>query len=303
MVRVDVEDGVYWGYCNEAGRRIEVPRESLQRYRFAWEPWAALLRRKNGLDGVGPVLGAGALFVGSGTLGGREYGLVTVAPGCRRAADVVLPEGARESGRPLVALLLGEPLEALPVDATVPGAALGEDLATIDGAALDRALDGVPITVPPGDAMCLLFSRDTPRGKPIDDVEYRRLHDAERKRGFDLFIDRIQSKVWCKGQAHLNILDSNGRSKGKKLGPMLIGLLADYVRRPGVPMIAKATPTYRNSNTSARGASNQLGEVRRTLRGESFLRTGARADRLGETPYYFDPGDMTWCLLEPLPAA
>ena len=299
-VRVGVEDGTYWGYCNEAGRRIEVSQDLLRRYRFDWEPWAALLRAKNGLVGPGPALGSGALFVGSGTASGRDFGLVVVAPGCRRAEDVVLPEGVREQGRHLVALTLGEPVEDAPVDATIPASALAEDLGTLDATALDHALDGVPITVTRGDAVCILYSHETPRGKPIDDVEYQRLHSPEVKAGFDLFIDRMQSKVGCKGQPRVTVLDASGRSKGKKLGPLLIGLLADYVRRPGVPMIAKHTPTYRGSPTSPRSASNQLGEARRTIRGDGFIRTGARSDKLGETPYYFDPGAMAWCLLEPI---
>jgi len=301
-VRVDVVNGAHWGYCNEAGRPIEVSRELLQRYRFDWKPWAALLRRRNGLDGPDPTLGAGALFVGSGTLIGREFGLVVVAPGCRRAADVILPEGSREPGRTLVALLLGEPAEDLPVDATVPASALAEDLVTINAAAIEHALADVPITVTPGDAVCILYSHECPRGKPIDHVEYQRLHTPEVRAGFDLFIDRIQSGVWCKGQPRVTVLDARGRSKGKKLGPVPIGLLADYVRRPRVPMIAKDTPTYRGSPTSGRSASVQLGEIRRSVRGEQFIRSGARADKLGETPYYFDPGGMTWCLLEPLTA-
>lgn len=140
-VRVDVQDGVHHGYCNEAGRPIPISPDRLQRYCFDWGKWASWLRLKNQLNGAGPTLGAGVLFVGAGTTSGREFGLVVVAPGCRRAADLVMPEGARQPGRALVALLLGEPTERLPVDATVPATSLGADLATIDGAALAHAID------------------------------------------------------------------------------------------------------------------------------------------------------------------
>jgi hypothetical protein len=147
------------------------------------------------------VQGAGTLFVGSGKVGGRDFGLVVVAPGCRRAADVVVPEEARQPGRALVALLLGEPADDLPVAATVSAAVLGADLGTLDGAALERALDAVPLTVSRGETKCLFFCRESPKGRPIDEAEYERLHRADVRKGFDIFIDLLLAKVWRRGRA------------------------------------------------------------------------------------------------------
>lgn len=140
VVDVDTSSGACWGRCRMYGVRVEVSPDQIRRYRFDFAAWASWLRRKNGLEGPGPRLGLGALFVGCGKVRGREYGLVVVAPGCRRAADVVWPEGAHRMGRPLVALVLGDPIEELPVDGIIPAASLGADLGTIDGGALDRAM-------------------------------------------------------------------------------------------------------------------------------------------------------------------
>jgi len=138
--RVDVKGGKYWSMCSEYGLPVEVSRAQVQRYRFNWKAWADWLRRNNALGGPGPTMGAGTLFVGSGSVGGREYGLIVVAPGCLRAEDVVLPEGARRRERSLVALALGEPMDDLSADAVVPIEALGQDLTTLDVAALERAV-------------------------------------------------------------------------------------------------------------------------------------------------------------------
>lgn len=302
-VRVDVEDGVYWGYCNEAGRRIEVSPDLLQRYRFAWEPWAAALRRENGLDGPGPVLGAGALYVGSGTVAGREYGLVVVAPGCRRAADVVLPEGARKPGRTIVALLLGEPIEPLPVDATVPATALQKDFATIDGTVLENAIDAVPQLVRVrGEAKCVRFSNEVPRGGPIDEREYKRLLRPEVLKEFGIFIDLLHCKVWRKGRPYGTVLDGKGRSTGRSLGQRHLSLLADYVTRPEIPMVACDAPTYRRASVEPRSAAAQLNEVRRSVHGKTLIRTGRRSAEPGQTTYVFSPGGLTWCVLDRLVA-
>lgn len=140
VVDADAEGGEWRGRCRVYGVPVKVTMEQVRRYRFDWKAWASWLRRRNGLDGPGPRLGMGALFVGCGKVSGREYGLVVVAPGCRCPADIVWPEGARRQGRPLVALVLGDPIEELPVDATIPAASLGADIGTIDGSALERAL-------------------------------------------------------------------------------------------------------------------------------------------------------------------
>jgi hypothetical protein len=298
---VDADGGVYRGYCNEYALPLEVSPDQIQRYRFAWEAWAKWLRHKNALDGAGPAQGAGTLFVGNGKVSGRDFGLLVVAPGCRRAADVVVPEAARQPGRALVALLLGEPADDLPVAATISAAALGADLGTIDGAALERALDAVPLTVSRGETKCILFCRESPKGRPIDEDEYERLHRADVRKGFDIFIDLLLAKVWRKGRACGTVLDAQGRSKRKKLGDRAINLLADYVRRPGIPMVASETPTYRDAATSPRSAAVLLGEVRRSVSGKKFILSGARSEKPGETTYTFEPGDMTWCVLARLP--
>jgi hypothetical protein len=301
VVHVDAEGGVYRGYCNEYALPLEVSIAQIQRYRFVWKAWADWLRHRNALDGASPVLGTGALYAGGGKVSGREYGLVIVAPGCRRAADVVLPEGARQPGRAIVALLLGEAADGLPVDATITADALASDFGTLDGAALERALDAVPLVVTRGEARCVLYSRQSPKGRPIDEAEYERLHRHEVLKEFDIFIDLLRGRVWRRGRPCGTVLDAQGRSKRKKLGDRAINLLADYVRRPGVPMVASETPTYRDSATDARSAAVLLAEVRRSVHGKTFILSGARSQRPGETAYVFEPGDMTWCVLERLP--
>lgn len=297
IVHVDRAGGAYRGYCNEWGAPLEVTIDQIQRYRFDWLAWATWLRRKNALDGPGPALGAGALFVGSGTVGGREYGLLVVAPGCRHAEDVIVPEPARKTGRALVALLLGEPVEDLPVDATIPAVALGADLGTIDGAVIEHALDAVPQTITPGMAKCMLYSHESPRGHPIDEKEYARLHRPDVRQGFDVFIDLLRIRVWRRGRACTAVLGSDGRATGKKLGDVAISLLADYVRRPGIPMVAGETPTYRGDATDMRSAAVMLSTVRRSVQGSRFIRTGARSKEPGGTTYVFESGGMSWCVL------
>jgi len=138
--RVDCDRGRYWAKCEEYGLPIELSRAQVQRYRFNWRAWADGMRRKNALGGADPVMGVGVVHVGSAAVGGQEFALVVVAPGCQRATDVVVPEAARRGSRLVVALHLGEPTESLPVDALLPLSALGADLRTIDQPAITRAI-------------------------------------------------------------------------------------------------------------------------------------------------------------------
>lgn len=301
VVRVDGDGGEYRGYCNEYGLPLPVSVDQIQRYRFDGEAWADWLRRTNRLDEAGPVAGAGALFIGSGHVAGRDFGLVAIAPGCRDAASVTLPEAARQPGRALVGLALGGEVNGLAVDAWITPDAIADDLGTIDAAILEQALDAVPLVVRPSDAKCLLYSHDSPKGRPVDEAEYERLHRREILKGYDLFVDLLLSRVWRKGRSCGTILDAKGRSKGKKLGDRGVNLLAAYVRRPGVPMRAHETPAYREVVVSPRSAAVLFSEVRRSVHGSAFLISGARASQPGETSYVFEPRDMTWCLLERLP--
>lgn len=302
VVRVDNEGGRYRGYCNEYGAPIDVSIEQIQHYRFAWSAWAVLMRRANHLAGAGPVQGTGCLFVGEGTVAGRRYGLLVVAPGCQRSLDVVLPEGARHAGRALLGLFLGDKVQGFAVDAVLTLDRLGQDLVTIDASALERALDEVPLVVQPGETGYRMSSRASPKGIPITAAEYDRLHRPNDLKKFDLFIDLLLCKVWRKGRACGTVLDGKGRSTGKGLKGRGILLLASYVRRPGSPMRADETPVYRDAAVSPRSAAVMFSSVRRSIHGTAFLKSGARSSQPGETTYVFDPpAGMTWCLLERLP--
>lgn len=140
--RVDRERGRYWAKCQEYGRPLELSRAQVQRYRFNWKVWVDGVRRANALAGADPIMGVGVVHVGSAAVGPYEYSLVLVAPGCERAAHVVVPEPARAGGRLVVALHLGKPAEALPVDTLLPLDAMRVDLRTIDPAAIELAISG-----------------------------------------------------------------------------------------------------------------------------------------------------------------
>ncbi len=302
VVRVDGDGGTYRGYCNEYGAPINVSIDQIQRYRFVWSTWAEWLRRANRLDGSHPAQGSGCMFVGEGIVAGRKYGLLVVAPGCRQAVDVVLPEGARHPERALVAILLGEQLQDLAVDVTLSADALAKDLITLNASALEQALDQTPLVIQPDQASCLMFSHDKPKGCPIAPADYEHLHRFEVLKEFDLFIDLLHCKVWRKGRVCGTILDGKGRSTGKKLKDRGIHLLASYVRRPRVPMRAQQTPAYRDVTVEPRSAAVMLSAVRRSIHGTAFLKSGARSAQPGETTYIFEPpSTMTWCLLDRLP--
>lgn len=150
--RVDCERGRYWAKCEEYGRPLELSRAQVQRYRFNWKPWADRMRRTNALAGPDPVMSVGVVHVGNGAAGPHEYSLVLVAPGCERAADVVVPEQARLGGRFVVALHLGSPAEGLPVDALLPLDAMRADLRTIDPVAIELAISGSARAIAAGSA-------------------------------------------------------------------------------------------------------------------------------------------------------
>jgi hypothetical protein len=162
---------------------------------------------------------------------------------------------------------------------------------------IEHALDAVPQTITPGMAKCMLYSHESPRGHPIDEKEYARLHRPDVRQGFDVFIDLLRIRVWRRGRACTAVLGSDGRATGKKLGDVAISLLADYVRRPGIPMVAGETPTYRGDATDMRSAAVMLSTVRRSVQGSRFIRTGARSKEPGGTTYVFESGGMSWCVL------
>jgi len=301
IVQLAEDGGVLRGYCNEAGRPLDVSEDQARRLQFSWRAWAEWMRRRSSLGGEGPVLGTGCLYVGSGNVGGRAFGFLVVASGCRRVAHVALPPEARRSGRPLVAMFLGERIPGLPAEALVPSSALTSDFGTLDAGAIERALEGVPLTLVIGEQKCVLYDREHKKGFPIDDAEYQRLLRPEARKQFGLLIDRLSNRIWRNGRACSVVRYADGRSRTKRLGPLSISLLADYVRQPGTAMTAKQTRTYRGLSTSEHSASVQFSEVRRSVEGRNFLLSGARADRSAETHYYFEPGAMSWCLLDPLP--
>jgi len=298
VVDVDSSTGEPKGRCRIYGRPVAVTSEQTRRYRFDVAAWAKWLRLKNRLSGAGPTVGDGAMFVGVGTIGGREFGLLVVAPGCERASDVIVPDGSRQDGRALVALLLGDPIEGLDVGATLSRAELGADMGTINQDALERAVCGAPVRPVRVDLTYSMFCRESPAGRRIDDAEYNRLSAPAVRDKFGLFIDVPACAVWRSGRRHEKVLDSSGRPRIKRLGPTSVGLLADYVKRPERPMTAKDTPTYRTSSISPRSATAQLGEVRRSVRGQDFIRPGARSKKYGELPYVFTPSSMRWCVLD-----
>lgn len=301
LVRLEEDGGVLRGYCNEAGRPLDVSEQQARRLQFSWRAWAEWMRRRSALGGDGPVLGAGALYVGSGNVIGRAFGLVVVAPGCRRGSDVVFPPEARRAGRPLVAMYLGERIPDLHLEAVIPLTALGDDFGTLDAGVIERAIEEVPHVIVSGEKKCVVYDHERRRAAPIDDAEYQRLLRPETRRQFGLLIDRLSNRIWRSGRLCRVVRDSRGQSREKQLGPLSVSLLADYVRRPGFPMTAKQTRTYKGSPTSESSASAQLSEVRRSVEGGKFILSGGRADRAAERAYYFEPGAMTWCLIDPLP--
>lgn len=299
---VDERDGAYVALCPEFGRPVSVEVDLLQRYRFDWPTWAARIRNANSLSGEGPTLGAGVLLVGDGTVAGREFRLAVIAPSCRLSTEVIFPDGARRDDKPIVAILLGAAIQGLRMCSCVPAAAFGPDLVTVDLDAVERALDDVPVAVTSAaTTKCMMYDAGHKRGRAIDEVEYARLHRTDVLAGYDILIDLLLGKVWRNGRACGTVLDAKGHSKGKKLGDRAVSLLADYVRRPGVPMVAGETPTYRDVVVGDRSAAILLGDARRSIRGKSFIRTGARSHTPGETTYVFEPGSMKWCVLGRLP--
>jgi hypothetical protein len=146
IVRVDGGDAGLFGYCNEYGVPVEVSLDQVRRYHFSCEAWAEGLREANALEGAGPVRGAGCLFLGTGNAAKRTFGLLLVAPGCRRTEDVVFPKEAHLAARPLLGLYLGSPIAGLAVDVALSVQDLGPDLVTVEPKAIARGLAQTPST-------------------------------------------------------------------------------------------------------------------------------------------------------------
>lgn len=298
VVDVSTSSGTTLGRCRVYGVRVTVAPEQTRRYRFDVDVWARWLRLKNRLAGSGPTMGDGAMFVGSGAIGGRDFGLLVVSPVCAQSSDVVVPDGSRQDGRVLVALLLGDPLGGPEIGPTLLRSDLGPDMGTISPSSLERAVLGASVRVVRSAVTYVMFSREFPSGRRIDDVEYERVASPDVRDTFDLFIDVPACAVWRRGRRHREVLDADGRSKKKILGPTSVGLLADYVKRPERPMKPKETPTYRTSSIAERSAAAQLAEVRRSVRGRDFLRPGARSNSHSALPYIFTPRGLSWCVLD-----
>lgn len=298
VVRVDSSGGVYRGFCGVFGVEVGVNVEQTRWYRFVWQAWAGWVRRKNSLTGPDPALGVGTLYVGDGQVAGREFGLIVVAPGCERAGEAAVPEVARQSGRPQIALTLGSPLEDLRVGTAIPLSALSTDFATINGEVLERALGASAPRASRGDTVCLMHSSRSKGARELDQDEYVRESAPAARNEVDLFIDLVQGRVWRKGRPCLWILNESGKSTGRRLGMTAMRLLADYVRRPGTPMIPKATPTYRGAHAAPRTSAVQLTTVRRSVDAAGLLRLVNRSHMPGESTYAFEPDTATWCVLD-----
>lgn len=302
MVRIDRDaSGRLRGHCNEYGNVLYPTEAQVQRYAFQWREWAQHIRQRNRLDGPGPVQGAGCLFVGEGVVAGRKYGLLAIAPGCHQADGVIPPDGARNKSRALVGLFLGDVVNGAAVDIALGAATLKQDLIAIDDSALEQALDQVPLVAQPQSGGYMMFSHDSPRGRQITQAEYDRLHRREALKECDLVVDLMLSKVWRNGRPRGVVLDSKGRSTGKKLGDRGVRLLAAYVKRPGIPMKARDTEAYEGVPVEPRSAAIMLATTRRSTHSTAFLKSGARSSEPGATTYVFTPpSGMTWRIFAPL---
>jgi hypothetical protein len=177
-------------------------------------------------------------------------------------------------------------------------AELDPDMGTINQASLERAVLGASVRSVRSAVTYVMHCRESPSGRRIDDAEYGRVSAPAVRDTFDLFIDVPACAVWRRGRRHDEVLDSRGQSRMKALGPISVGLLADYVKRPERPMKPRETPTYRTSSITERSAVAQLLEVRRSVRGTAFIRPGARSNTHGALPYIFTPRGLSWCVLD-----
>lgn len=302
VVRLDAVDGRHLGFCNEYGRPIAIEPDQVRRYLFDWKAWAAALRKKNHLNGAGPALGKGCLFVGAGTVADRPFRLAIVAPDHRRRGGTLLPPEAQENSAPIVTLVLGAGRMGEHGGVIADVDVIEDDAVTLRDDRLEELLLDAPLVITEADLTHQVYSHEHPRGQPITEAECDRLRRKEVREGYDLFIDLTLNKVWRKARACATELDSAGRSTGRTLGQTSINLLADYVRRPGRAMVPGNAPTYRDANTTARSASVRLAAVRRSVRGARFLSSVTTGADPGTGTYAFEPGDMTYCVVERIPA-
>ena len=291
--------GRYFAYCNEYGSPVEVSADQLRRYGFDWKNWADWLRRENGLAGSPPALGQGCMLVGDGSVAGRAYRFVVVAPAYGSQDEIVLPVAAADTEPPRVLLLLGrgtkDSFDDLVLNADK---ALASDLVKIDAAELEAVLEDVPVVLDDRDLVYRCYNQEHPKGQAITEARCDRLRQKSARTGYDLFIDLLENTIWRKGRRHGTELRKDGSTTGKKLGPTSVHLLADYIKRPGHPMAPHMTPTYRGVAIEARSASVRFSTVRRSVNGKRFLRSAAAGIEPGTGTYVFEPDQMSYCVIE-----
>lgn len=294
-------DGVYWGYCNDAGSPIKVSQDQVRRYAFDPEGWAKWLRKQNRIEGTGHAFGKGCMYVGNGVAGGRAYGLVLVAPGCRRSSDILPPPEAVGIEPPLVFVHLGEGMADV-FDGLMLGAdtVIGDDLVTLSPDRIEEILVNAPVVIQDKKLAYRCFTHEDKKGKLITEADCERLRSKDARDEYDLFVDLLLSRIWRKGRPCGTVLDKERRSIGKKLGEKSVRLVADYIKRPDFPLVPKLTPTYRNTAITPRSASVQLTKVIRSITGSRFLHLATSGSEPGEGTYVFEPSGITYCLIEPI---
>lgn len=298
IVEADSE-GVYWGYCNEAGSPIKVSQEQVRRYAFDPEGWAKWLRKQNRIEGAGPAFGKGCMYVGNGVAGGRAYSLVLIAPGCRKSSDILLPREAVGIEPPLVFVHLGEGT-ADAFDGLMLGAdaVIGDDLVTLNPDRIEELLVDAPVVIQDKNLAYRCFTNKHKKGQLITEADCERLRAKEARDQFDLFIDLLASRIWRKGRACGVVLNKQRQSTGKKLGEKPIRLIGDYVKRPDFPMVPSRTLTYQNTTIDLRSASVLLTTAIRSINGSRFFRLAASGSEPGGGTYVFEPMGITYCLVE-----
>lgn len=300
MVECD-ENRVYWGYCNDVGEPIEVPGDLVRRYAFDWKQWVKNVRTTNNLGGSSPSLGKGCLSVGVGQVGGHDYQLAFVAPGCSATDDVILPSECWKNGASLLMILLGKQYFEYPNATTLQvDDVLRDDLITLDTESIERAIVDAPFSIQNKDLVYRVFSNDHPNGKPITEAECMLLRKSSSRDRYDLFVDLLVYKIWRKGRGCVNELNGNGLSTKRKLGSKSINLIAYYIKRPHHPMAPHQTPCYQDSSKEGRSASVRFASVRRSIRGAKIFPLAAKGQGVSESTYSFEPGDIKYCLVERL---
>lgn len=294
-------DGSFTGFCPEHGKHVKLPPEEAEWVKFEPEAWVVALSSANGLIESPQRHESGFLFAGIHRTGNRKAGVVLVSAHAQGNAHDYRPRAVEADDWLYITLDNRHPNNGGRYTYIPASAAFGADPLTLDKSALGTALGQLKKATP--DAYCLKYTSGSKQAACQSEAEYQKAIAPSELKKYALVVDLMGCKAWHSGKRITHMAQKKAKRRQSILSPQGLKLLAEYMRKPQMPLSPHRTGPYLGSQDSRQKKSSQtmLLNMRSTLGLKEVLNlTDNPTGSVGDGLYEFNPSDkFKYLLLAP----